>query len=533
MGSFSISIMLIDIKNNKYIFFSNISTYEEELLDKHLSVANPKNRYVADLSNRALWDGVYRYYHRGYRRAPRTMLGMVIKLLVNKNIPFDIVDSRPEDKTTIVDANDINTDFLPGISLMDYQVEAIRKATKSEVGIFDIPTGGGKTEIIAGICKAISAPQTIILADQIIIVRQIKERLDLRDIADVGVFYAGKRPSGQTIVVGSPVSLVLPKPPVEPEKSDPNYKRKLKAYETKIAAFKTRKKNAKILQEYVKRSDLIIVDECDRASSETHKYIFKYLYNGRRRYGFSGTPVDPDKPVQEYRMISHLGSVIYKQDRQNLENLNRILPFTYRMIVVDGNIHDARTYDSAQTDFLVENVSLHNMISALCLKHRHSEATGKNGILVLVDRDPFGENLKLNMLARGLTAEFIHGKTSKSKNKETIEAFQRREIDVLIGGKIIGRGLDLKGGCEYLIDLTCGKSTSEFIQRMGRAVRLNKLGRAIVYGMFYRCNKHFYSHSKKKLNIVLDMGYPVEVYHKFGMISGQDLKNRNYRFPSK
>lgn len=533
-GLFLYVSMIIDIKNNKYIFFNNISTYEEELLDKHLSVANPSNRYVvSDLSNRAMWDGIYRYYHRGYKRAPRTMLGMVIKLLISKNIPFDIIDSRPEDTATLTNCDDIGIDFLPGINLLDYQVDAIKKAVKSEVGIFDVPTGGGKTEIIAGICKAISVPQTVILADQIIIVRQIKERLNLRDITDVGVFYAGKKPSGQTIVVGSPASLVLPSPPTKPDISDENYERKLKAYDTKMAAFKTRKKNTQILQEYVKKSDLIIVDECDKAASDTHKYIFKYLYNGRRRYGFSGTPIDPDKPVQAYRMMSHLGSVIFKQERQSLEELNRILPFTYRMIVVDGNIHDARTYDIAQNDFLVNNNSLHNLVSALCLRHRSSEKTGKNGILVLVDRDPFGENLKINMQAHGLIAEFIHGKTSKTKNKKTLEAFERREIDVLIGGKIIGRGLDLKGGCEYLIDLTCGKSTSEFIQRMGRAVRLNKLGKAVVYGMFFRCNKHFYNHSKKRMNIVLDLGYPVEIYHKFGMITGEDLKNRNYRFPTK
>lgn len=523
--------MIINIKDNKFIFFQNTSVYEEELLDKTLSVASKKNNFVVP-NTRSLWDGVYRYYHRGFKRAPRPMLGMVLNMLNSRNIPYDIIDSRPEEnKEKIIDASSIDEDFLQGIKLMDYQIEAIKKGINSEVGIFDIPTGGGKTEVITALCKAISVP-TIILADQIIIVRQIKERLALRDITDVGMFYAGKRPNGQTLVVGSPASLVLPSQPKEPAESEytkEQYAKKMATYEKAMEAWKSRKKNTKILQEYVKRSDMIIIDECDKASSDTYKYIFKYLYNGRRRYGFSGTPIDPDKPVEEYRMKSHLGNIIYKQDRRRLEELNRIIPFTYRMMVMDGSIRDARAYDIALNDFVFNNLALHNMIAGLCIKHKNS-GSEKNGIMILVDRDVLGENLKTVLSARGINTEFIHGKTSKSKNKEVIESFEKRDLDVLIGGKIASRGLDLKGGCEYLIDLTSGKLTSEFIQRVGRAVRVNKIGKSVVYGMFYRCNKYLYGHSKKRMNIVIDMGYPVEVYHKNGMISGEDLKNRNYNF---
>lgn len=528
--------MIAYIKDNQFVFFGVISVYEEEILAKELSVSK-NNRYI-DPTQRHLWDGVYRFYHRGLKRIPRPLLGMVVEIALRNKLPLTIEDLRPESIAKSIPIDQIGNDFLPGITLEEYQIQAIRTMCNAEVGICDLPTGGGKTEVISGICKAISCP-TVILADQTVVVQQIKERLELRDVAEeVGIFYAGQRPNGQTIVVGSVASLLPPKPPTPVDPKDPKYKQKQKAYETRLKAFKTRKKNAKELQQYVKDADMLIVDECDKASSNIYKYVFRHLYKGRRRYGFSGTPLDPDKPVEGFIMQSHLGSIIHKESRQHLTEIGRIIPCTYYTIAfgLEGSIRDKRAYDIAVDDFMVSNSLFQDLIIRLT-KSLLSKAdiTGKerDGTVILVEREKLGDKLLELLSENNIKAEFIYGRTPKRRRNDVLHMFEQREIDVLIGGKIINRGLDLKGGCENLIIATGGKLQSEFIQKIGRALRHNKKGHSKIYDIFFRCNRYLYNHSKARLNTMINAGYKTHVVFPGGKVNGQAFVRSNYRISDK
>ncbi len=528
--------MIAYLTDNNFVYLGNITVHEEEIVAEKLSVSK-KSRYI-DPSQRHLWDGIYRFYHRGKKRIPRPLLGMLIEIAKEHKLPLQIEDQREPSQYKPIPLDDIKDDFLPGITLAEYQVQAIRKMCGAEVGICDLPTGGGKTEVISGICKAISCP-TVILADQTIVVQQIKDRLELRDISeDIGIFYAGQRPNGQTIVVGSVASLLPPKPPEPVDPKDPKYDQKYKIYQTKLKAFKTRKKNSKDLQEYVKNAEMLIVDECDKASSNIYKYVFRHLYKGRRRYGFSGTPLDPDKPVEGFIMQSHLGSIIHKESRQNLTALGRIIPCTYYTIGfgLDGSIKDKRAYDIAIADFMVGNAEFHNLLVKLAKSMVSPEGVmGKerDGTVLLVEREELGERLLKLLGENNIKAEFIYGRTPKRRRDEVLRMFEQRDIDVLIGGKIINRGLDLKGGCENLIVATGGKLQSEFFQKIGRALRHNKKGKSKIYDIFFRCNRYLYTHSKLRLATMINAGYKTYVVFPGGKIDGQEFVRSNYRIPSK
>lgn len=526
--------MIAYIRNNLFVQFDNISVHEEEILASKLSVSK-KNKYI-DPSQRHLWDGIYRFYHRGQKRVPRPLLGMVIEICKNAKLPLTIVDERPDSEYASIDIDKIDESFIPGITLAPYQVNAIKKMVSAEVGICDLPTGGGKTEVICGICKAITCP-TVLLADQTVVVQQIKERLQLRDISeDIGIFYAGKRPNGQTIVVGSVASLLPPKPPKPVDLKDPDYDKKYKAYQTKLKAYKTRKKNAKDLQQYVKDAEMIIVDECDRASSNIYKYVFRHLFKGRRRYGFSGTPLDPDRPVEGFIMQSHLGSIIHKESRQHLTEIGRIIPCEYYSIAfgLDGSIKDKRAFDFAINDFMVNSERLHNLIMRLCkslLSPEEVIGKDRNGTVVLVEREALGDTLLRILGENNIKAEFIYGRTPKRRRSEVLHMFEQREIDVLIGGKIINRGLDLKGGCENLIIASGGKLQSEFIQKIGRALRHNKKGKSKIYDIFFRCNRYLYNHSKARLHTMINAGYKTHLVLPGGKVDGSEFVRSNYRIP--
>jgi len=523
------------VADNQWIYFDNITDAEEDVLWREFSVVRP-GMYV-DPNQRGNWDGIYRKYNRNKKRIARPLLSMLRGICKKNNLPLSIIDQRDPWSYTIIPVAEICDNFLPGIVLENYQIECIRKATQTECGIIDIPTGGGKGELIAGICKAIECP-TLILADQRVVIDQLKTRLELRDVTDeVGLFYAGKRPNNQLIIVGSIQSLTPPsKPPdvpsQKPTESEKEFNIRIGRWDKLFKAYKTRKANAKYLQQYVKNVEMLIVDECDKAVSEPWKYLFRHYFNGRRRYGLSGTPFDVAKPVEAMVMQEHLGSVIFKETREHLAKLGRIITCEYYMLAcgLDGSINEASTYDIAYNEHITESVKFHQMIAKLCKKSKKEDG---DGTLILVDREALGWKLEEAIRACGLTANFIFGKTPQRKRDTTLRAFERREIDVLIGGKIINRGLDLKGGCETLIIATGGKLQSDFIQKIGRALRHNRHGKSKIFDFFFRCNRYLYDHSKARLKTMVGVGYPTHVVFPGGSINGSELIKSRFQIKKK
>lgn len=275
-----------------------------------------------------------------------------------------------------------------------------------------------------------------------------------------------------------------------------------------------------------------LVHNCDKAASDPWRNLFRHHFLGRRRYGFSGTPTDPDKPVEAMVMQEHLGSVVFRETRANLTKLGRIIPCEYYMMAygLDGSISESSAYDIAYNEHITNSPTFHHMVAKLCKKSKKEEG---DGTLVLVDREALGWQLEAAIRNLGLTANFIFGKTPQKKRDQQLRAFERREFDVLIGGKIINRGLDLSGGCETLIIATGGKLQSGFIQQIGRALRRNRRGKSKIYDYFFRCNKYLYSHSKARLKTMVSAGYPCTVVFPGGGISGVDLLKSRFQIKKK
>lgn len=520
--------------DNLWINFTHITDPEDQILWQEFSVSKP-NAYI-DPSVRGNWDGIYRKYNRMKKRMARPLLSMLRGVCQKHKLPLTIKDSREPWKYSAVNPEDVTTDFLPGIKLEEYQIRAIQRCCKVECGVIDMPTGSGKGEIICGICKAIPCP-TLILADQRVVVDQLKKRLELRDISEqIGLFYAGKRPSGEMIVVGLIQSLNPPKkspdmPRRKPDETDKAFQKRLQKWDQSYRAYKTRLNNVKFLYSYVKKAEMIIVDECDKATSESYKSLFRHYYKGRRRYGFSGTPIDPDKPVEAMVMQEHLGSIIVKETRENVQKLGRIIPCYYKSIAfgLEGSIDEASAYDLAYVEWLIENKRFHQLITSICHKYKD------DGTLILVDRKDLGFALEKAISESGIESHFIYGETPKRRRDEILKRFEKREFNVLIGGKIINRGLDLAGGCENLIMAGGGKLQSDLIQKVGRALRRNQQGYSRIFDFFFRCNRYLYSHSKARLKAMVNAGFDdVKVVFPNGAIDGREfIEKKRFRVERK
>lgn len=497
--------MLARIVNNDWVYIEPTLT-AEPLLVEHFSVRHPR-AYFIDIGNRQ-WDGYFRYYDSQKQRIARPMLHELELVCNNKNIPLEIHDERPPASNP--DPSLVTPDYLPGITLEQYQIDAIRVSASEEVGIFNIQTGGGKTEVMAGIAKLFNT-STVIIAEQRIVIEQIKERLQLRDIFDVGLFYGGETPDGQKIVVGSIQSLTTP--PASYKNKNPN------AYAKRLA-------HARDFQKIVKQANLLMVDECDRATNKNYKNLFRYFFNGRWKYGFSATPFDNEKPVENMELKAHLGSIIFKTDRRELERLGRIIPIKFYMIAMgeDGDKSDKTAFDIAEREQMIDNADFHQRILKIV------NAFPDDGTLILVDTCnvvDLGNALEKTIP----NSKFIYGETAKGQRRKYLKMFEEREIRCLIGGRILKRGLDLKGGVNNLILCGGGKLWSDYEQKIGRALRKNDKGWARVFAFMFLNNHYLYKHARSQLKAIVEMGYDTKVVFKDVTVDGAELIANRWRKP--
>lgn len=494
------------IIDNDWVMIDQVTLGTEPALVDHFSVKHPRSYFID--TNQQGWDGYYRKYDVKRQRLARPLLHELEELCKTKDFPLAVEDHRPP--VAVPDPQIVGPDFLPGITLEQYQIDSIRTSVTEEVGIYALQTGGGKTEVIAGITK-LFACTTVIIAEQRVVIEQIKERLLLRDLFDVGLFYGGEMPNGQKVVVGSIQSLATP--PISYQKKNP-------------AAYAKRLEHARQFQAIVKKAELLLVDECDRATNNNYRYLFKNWFRGRRKYGFSATPFDSKKPVENLILKEHMGSVIYQTDRRMLEALGRIIPIKYFMMAMgeDGDRDDKTAFDIAERETMIDNPLFHLKIKKIV------DAFPNDGTLILVDTGNV-EDLGNALEAAIPGSVFIYGKTSKSKRNNALRAFERREIKCLIGGKILKRGLDLKGGVDNLIICGGGHLWSDYEQKIGRALRKNEKGWARVFSFLFLNNYYLYKHGRSQLKAVVEMGYQSQVIFKDIKVDGAALVQARFRKP--
>lgn len=509
--------MLARIIDNQIIQLEQITPTEEDYIIKAFSVKHPRAQYV-DMGI-GVFDGWIRKYSIKTKRLAKPLLGLLRQTCAKYGLPLHIEDSRSPTRYK-PNAAIIDPGMLSGVTLYDYQVRCLKAMCNVECGIIDAPTGAGKTIMMAAACKVFDCP-TVIISEQLVVIDQIRSCLQLTKVAEeVGLFFAGKRPNGQQILVGSIQSLVAPTAiPKKTQDDTPE------SYQSKMSAYKTRTTNARVLRDLISKCHLLLVDEADTATSSSYRGLFKKWYRGRYKFGFTGTVDDPDKPVESLVLKEHLGTVVEKVGRHELEAVGRIVPVVYKMLAVgeDGNKKDRSAFDIAVKEWLIENKKFHETIKQICDIHM-----AKNeGMLVLVENIALGEELEKIIPY----SKFICGNTGIKERRQVIQEFEKREIKVLIGGKILKRGFDLRNGCEAMIIATGGKLASDFKQKVGRALRVNAKKKSIVYDFLFLGSHYLYDHSRRRLKTISAMGYPSTVIFSDVSVDGDQFIKSRFRKP--
>ena len=168
----------------------------------------PGHKFIARYRGYS-WDGRVRLYSRG--SFPTGLLPGVLAMLKEKKVEVRLDNQLPKsDEALSVDH--ITPDLVSGITLRDYQLEAIQAAVNPEPvpphrGIIWFPSRSVKTDVAAALVNAFHFPSTIFVVHQKILLHQTIERFSERLGVKVGVI-GDKKVNIQPITVAMIQTLV-------------------------------------------------------------------------------------------------------------------------------------------------------------------------------------------------------------------------------------------------------------------------------------------------------------------------------------
>jgi len=340
-------------------------------------------------------------------------------------------------------------------------------------------TGAGKTEVIAGILKALSEERALVLVHRVELLHQMVERLRMRLGEDIGMIGGGRVDIGKRVVVGMVQSVWSKKPQL-----------------------------VRWLKEDV---GVLIVDECHHSPSKTWSEV-AMACGARWRYGFSGTPLVYNEE-RDLLLIGLTGDVVYGVQVMDLVEMGYaakplvnvvVVPFKYK-----GSWNEVFEEVYGKDERMVEVLK--------CVVRRELDA-GKKGVVVFVERVRHGKRLLSELRCMGWDVVFVYGGRSDAERLSVLEGMRQKRYDVVIATTIFDEGIDV-AGIGGVVFWCSTKSVVRIMQRIGRGVRVESGKREVCVWEFVVDCKYMKNHLKKRLWYYGKEGLDV----RYWVWSGRDL----------
>lgn len=90
------------------------------------------------------------------------------------------------------------------------------------------------------------------------------------------------------------------------------------------------------------------------------------------------------------------------------------------------------------------------------------------------------EKLTVDLNRGGFRAESIHGDKRQGQRTRALASFKNNQVDILVATDVAARGLDIKD-VTHVINYTVPKTYDDYIHRIGRTGRGDKLGKALTF----------------------------------------------------
>lgn len=331
---------------------------------------------------------------------------------------------------------------LGGVTLYPWQAKAVRIALERGRGVLKVATGGGKTEVVAGLVRCLEGerpPKTLIVVPNRNLLIQTKKRLEERLGYEVGAIGFGKWQEDY-VTVAIPDTLSAPK--FQKERI-----------------------------ELMNKCEMILLDECHHTPSQKWSTIVgrcKAFY----RFGLSGTPLDRGDG-SDLKLEGSTGPMLVDISSSLLVSQGKLAKPTVEMVdVTKPSLPEGLDFHDIYTLGIVRNLHFHRLLVSKVAAF----VKAKKQVLVLVTRIDHGNALsaEMNLVRRKPIAHaFVHGKTDIEVLKARVEEFKAGKLPVLIASPIFGEGTDIPN-IDVLVVADGGKSVIKTVQKAGRAMRPKK-----------------------------------------------------------
>ncbi|HEX5456500.1 MAG TPA: DEAD/DEAH box helicase [Candidatus Saccharimonadales bacterium] len=202
----------------------------------------------------------------------------------------------------------------------------------------------------------------------------------------------------------------------------------------------------------LERFNTVVLDEVDRMLDmgfvNDVRYILSHLSNPRQSFFFSAT-VD-SKINNLIQTFSSDPKTVTVKTGQTSDNVNQ-------------NIVKYQ----ASSDKMDK---LHNILNS-----QDVEKT-----IVFEETKRSVERLSKELVARGFSADAIHGGKTQGQRQRALKRFKNSEINILVATDVAARGIDV-ADITHVINYSTPQTYDDYVHRIGRAGRAGRVGHALTF----------------------------------------------------
>ncbi len=454
----------IVLQGNYFYITKKLSDKLNKYLDDIFSFEEKDSYFIQKYSD---WDGMNHLYNKKLQRLGIGFFERFKEVMkeygkkYNKRIEFEITDKRNK----LNKYENIFPDKINGIELRDYQLEAVEEFLKHKLGILQIGTGGGKTEIAIELIRRLGL-KTLFITHKKELLNQTKKRIENGLGINCGVIASGE---------------------IKPEL-------------VTIATIQSLNKYKERLLPYFHTIQFVIIDECHIIAARTFQKVLRCLSDTHYRLGISATAFRDDG--RDMLIEEGVGIIIYDLNAFKLAEKGYVLKPKVIFYHTPSSGIEGSTYSEDYDMNIIHNKERNELIYNIV-----NENKGKK-ILILTKQIEHGKELQSNIE----NSFHLYGGLNKNIREEGYKKFLDGDIKVMIATlSIASEGLDIPD-LDIIINAGANYGDVKSIQIIGRVMRKIEGKKDAMYIDFLDNGRYCKKHSRARYNLFKRMGYEVSVY---------------------
>lgn len=316
-------------------------------------------------------------------------------------------------------------------------VNAVRKEFKAGISsqLIHLPTGSGKTYIMAAIAKSFNQKTLIIAHRKELIYQAVDKIKHVWPDADIGICMGDIHDIDHQVVVGS---------------------------------IQTCSQSKRLQQLKKPGFGVLLIDEAHHASSSTYKKLIKKLnFNSKRKLlvGVTATPERNDK----LGLLDVFQKITYSISIATMIKNDHLSPVMGRKILTNTSLIGVKTHNgdfvSSSLSKAVNTPERNNFITNKFIKH----AWDRKAVAFCADIKHC-KNLAAAFVEQGIKAVAVWGNMPPEDRQKALTDFKNGELQLLTSCGILTEGYD-EESISCIIMARPTKSRSLYIQCVGRGLR--------------------------------------------------------------